>query len=357
MISYDHPASITALEAISEAQKLAFSPIAFQASIALVRLEILDVVEHAGNDGASVEEIAARVGLGAYGVSVLLEMGASIGLVWLRGDRYVLDKVGHFLLNDKMTRVNMNFVADVCYNAMRRLQESVEQQTPHGLREFGDWRTLYPGLTQLPEPARSSWFTFDQFYSNAAFAEALPVVFARSPRRIVDVGGNTGAWALSCASYSPSVRITIVDLPEQIAAAREHLRGSPHRDRIELWAADVLDESQPLPSGADTVWMSQFLDCFAEDQIAKILARVSRVLPEDGALFVLELLSDRQRHAAAAYSLNATSLYFTCVANGVSRMYRSESLLRVLGAAGFEVAAQHDDLGLGHTLLHCTKRQ
>jgi hypothetical protein len=44
MISYDHPASITALEAISEAQKLAFSPIA-RASIALVRLEILDVVE------------------------------------------------------------------------------------------------------------------------------------------------------------------------------------------------------------------------------------------------------------------------------------------------------------------------
>jgi ubiquinone/menaquinone biosynthesis C-methylase UbiE len=164
----------------------------------------------------------------------------------------------------------------------------VEQRTPRGLREFGDWRTLYPGLTQLPEPARSSWFTFDQFYSSAAFVEALPVVFAHSPRSIVDVGGNTGAWALSCASYNAAVRMTIVDLPEQIAAAREHLRGSPHRDRIEFWAADVLDESQPLPSGADTVWMSQFLDCFAEDQIARILARVSRVLPADGALFVLE---------------------------------------------------------------------
>ncbi len=323
----------------------------------MVRLEILDAVEHAGDAGASVEEIAAHVGLGAYGVSVLLEMGASIGLVWLRGDRYVLDKVGHFLLNDKMTRVNMNFVADVCYTAMSRLRESVEQETPRGLREFGDWRTLYPGLTLLPEPARSSWFTFDQFYSSAAFAEALPIVFTRSRGRIVDIGGNTGAWALSCASYDPSVRMTIVDLPEQIAAAREHLRGSPHRDRIELWAADVLDESQPLPSGADTIWMSQFLDCFAEDQIARLLARIARVLPEEGALFVLELFSDRQQHAAAAYSLNATSLYFTCVANGVSRMYRSGSLLRVLGAAGFEVVAEHDNLGLGHTLLHCAKQR
>ena len=103
---------------------------------------------------------------------------------------------------------------------MGRLRESVEQAAPRGLQEFGDWPTLYPGLTQLPEPARASWFTFDQFYSNAAFVDALPVVFARSPRHIVDVGGNTGAWALACAAYDPSVRMTIVDLPEQIAAAR-----------------------------------------------------------------------------------------------------------------------------------------
>jgi ubiquinone/menaquinone biosynthesis C-methylase UbiE len=356
MISYDRPASITALDAISAAQELAFSPIAFQASVALIRLEILAAVERAGEEGASAEEIAARVGLGAYGVSVLLEMGASIGLLWMRGDRYVLDKVGHFLLNDKMTRVNMNFVADVCYSAMGRLRESVEQAAPRGLLEFGDWRTLYPHLTQLPEPARASWFTFDQFYSSAAFADALPLVFAHSPRHIVDVGGNTGAWALACAAHDPAVRMTLVDLPEQIAAARANLRGSSHRDRIELWAADVLDDSQALPSGADTVWMSQFLDCFAKEQIAKILERVSRILDSTGALFVLELFSDRQRHEAAAYSLNATSLYFTCIANGVSRLYRSDELIRVLDAAGFEVANEHDDLGFGHTLLRCTKR-
>jgi ubiquinone/menaquinone biosynthesis C-methylase UbiE len=357
MLFHDHPANITALEAISAAQKLAFSPIAFQASVALVRLQILDAVERAGADGASVEELAAHVGIAPYGVSVLLEMGASIGLVWLRGERYVLDKVGHFLLNDKMTRVNMNFVADVCYNAMSRLRESVEHAEPRGLREFGNWRTLYPGLTHLPEPARESWFTFDQFYSSAAFVDALPVVFARSPRHIVDIGGNTGAWALACARYDASVRITLVDLPEQIAAAGALLHGSSHRDRIELWTADVLDEAQPLPSGADTVWMSQFLDCFAEEQIGTILRRVSRVLPLNGTLFVLELFRDRQRHAAAAYSLNATSLYFTCIANGVSRIYGADDLVRVLDAAGFEVAAQHDHLGLGHTLLQCTRRR
>lgn len=356
MITYDRPANITAFQAISEAQKLAFSPIAFQASVALVRLGILKGVADAGEHGTRADELAQRLGLDTYGVTVLLDMGLSIGLVWHNDDRYVLDKVGHFLLDDKMTQINLNFVADVCYKAMERLHDSIERRSPRGLEQFGAWTTLYPGLTQLPEPARTSWFAFDQFYSAAAFGPALSIVFTTRPRHIADFGGNTGAWARACAAHDPEVRITIVDLPEQLRVAEEELQQSPHRDRIALWPADVLDARQPLPAGADTIWMSQFLDCFSESQIEGILARAAAALPARGSLFVLELLWDRQQHDAAAYSVNATSLYFTCIANGVSRMYRSTDLRRMLLAANFEIEAQHDNLGLGHSLLHCVKR-
>jgi hypothetical protein len=357
MITYDRPANITAFQAISEAQKLAFSPIAFQASVALVRLGILKGVADAGEQGARADKLAERLGLEMYGVTVLLDMGLSIGLVWRNDDRYVLDKIGHFLLDDNMTRVNLSFVADVCYKAMDRLQDSIERRSPCGLEQFGPWMTLYPGLTQLPEPARTSWFSFDQFYSAAAFGAALPIVFNTRPRHIADFGGNTGAWARACAAHDPEVQVTIVDLPLQLRAAEQELQQSPCRDRIALWFADVLDAQQPLPTGVDTIWMSQFLDCFSERQIEGILARASETLPDQGSLFVLELLRDRQQHDAAAYSVNATSLYFTCIANGVSRMYGSSDLRRMLLATGFEIEAQHDNLGLGHSLFHCVRRK
>ena len=357
MITYDRPANISAFQAISEAQKLAFSPIAFQASVALVRLGILQGVADTGEQGTRADKLAERLGLESYGVTVLLDMGLSIGLVWQDGDRYVLDKIGHFLLDDSMTRVNLSFVADVCYKAMDRLQDSVKRGSPCGLEQFGKWMTLYPGLTQLPEPARTSWFSFDQFYSAAAFGAALPVVFKARPRHIADFGGNTGAWARACAAHDPEVRVTIVDLPEQLRAAEHELRESPYRDRIAFWAADVLDARQALPTEADAIWMSQFLDCFSEHQIEGILLRAGEALPAHGSLFVLELLWDRQRHDAAAYSVNATSLYFTCIANGVSRMYSSTALRRMLLGTGFEIEAQHDNLGLGHSLFHCVKRQ
>ena len=356
MIRYDRPAKLTALQAISEAQKLAFAPIAFQASIALLRLGVLKAVAATGDRGARAAEIAETLSLREYGVRVLLDMGLSAGLVWLREDRYVLDKIGDFLLNDEMTRINTSFVADVCYDAMSRLHESVKEGLPRGLERLGNWPTLYPGLTSLAEPARTSWFRFDHYYSMHACGAALDHVFASRPRHILDIGGNVGMWALACARRDPAVQVTIVDLPEQIVAARRNVEDSEVADRIDCCAMDLLDPHATLPAGADTIWMSQFLDCFSEEQTLGILRRAAAVIGSSGSIFVLELLCDRQQHEAAAYSLNATSLYFTCIANGVSRMYRSDDLLRLIEAAGLRVDAQHDNLGIGHTLLRCVKR-
>ncbi len=354
-IKYDHPAGLTAFDAISGAQKLAFAPIAFQATVALTRLGVLKEVADAGDPGANPAEIAERLGLSEYGVRVLLDMGLSVGLVWLRDKRYVLDKVGYFILNDEMTKTNMNFVADVCYEAMHDLKESVEHGAPRGLRRFGEWPTIYQGLLQLAEPARTSWFRFDHFYSSNAHREALDLVLATRPRRVLDIGGNAGMWTEACVERDREVRVTIVDLPDQIAAARRQLERSPHADRISYHATDLLDAQQPLPAGADTIWMSQFLDCFAEDQVLAILRRAADGISNGGSVFILELFCDRQRHDAAAYSLNATSLYFTCLANGVSRMYRSDELARLIREAGLRIHAEHDGLGIGHTLLHCMK--
>jgi hypothetical protein len=355
MIRYDRPAAVSAFEAISAAQKLAFAPVAFQASVALERLGILQAVADAKEQGVTAREIAERLSLPVYGVRVLLDMGLSIGLVWQHAERYVLDKVGHFWLNDAMTRVNADFVTDVCYDAMSSLHESVEQQAPRGLARFGNWPTLYPGLTRLPAHVRSSWLKFDHFYSSSAFAQALEHVFATRPRRLLDVGGNTGLWAVACVEHDPAVEVTIVDLPEQARLTSERFRAGPFAERVRVVALDLLDPKVALPRGADAIWMSQLLDCFSEPQAAHILRLAADAVNADGSLFVLEPLCDRQRFHAASYIVNATSLYFTCVANGVSRMFHSHDLLRLVREAGLTVVAEHDHLGRAHTLLHCRK--
>jgi len=352
---YKQPSELSAMEAKLEAQKIAFSPIAFEAVICMLRLGILKSIADSGSDGLGSSDISEELGLSVYGVEVLLDMGLTSSLVWKNEDRYVLDKVGHFLLEDPMTQVNLNFTKDVCYEAMGHLMASIRSGAPEGLKVFGDWPTIYPALSVLPQPAKESWFAFNSYYSRSAFPQALPIVFESRPTHILDVGGNLGAWAFQCIDYDPNVRVTIVDLPQQTALALENIQKNNAQDRIDTYDMDILDPLQHLPKGADTIWMSQFLDCFSKSQILTILNQAASVLGEGDSLFVLEPFWDCQRFNTGAYSINATSLYFTCLANGVSRMYNSKDIIAIAQKAGFGVAEQHDDIGTGHTLLQLMK--
>ena len=185
---------LTALQAKEQAQKLAFAPVAFQAARSLQELGILAVLDEAGGQGLTAAQIAASSGVSEYGVKVLLDMGLSALIVTCDNDTYRLARLGHFLLHDAMTRINMDFTADVCYRGMAHLSAAIRNGRPEGLKELGDWTTIYEGLAQLPEPARRSWFAFDHYYSDQAFPELLRRVFAHKPKRIVDIGGNTGRW-------------------------------------------------------------------------------------------------------------------------------------------------------------------
>ena len=113
----------------------------------------------------------------------------------------------------------------------------------------------------------------------------------------------------------------------------------------------------PLPTEADIWWMSQFLDCFSPEQIVAMLSKVARVMKPGARLCIMELFWDAQRFEAASFSLNASSLYFTCMANGNSRFYSAEKFYGYLDKAGFQVEERHDNLGVGHTLLICQKKK
>jgi hypothetical protein len=345
----------SAFEAKTEAQKIAFGPVMFQAARALVKLGILEVVNKAGSTGISSQEIEQRLNISRYGAEVLLDAGLSMGIVRFQHEKYILTKTGFFILNDSMTRINLDFVHDVCYEPFFFLEDSVKTGKPEGLKVFGDWKTIYPGLQFLPEKAKKSWFAFDHYYSDFAFPEIIPMIARDNPSTLMDVGGNTGKFAMQCVSQITGLMVTIVDLPDTLKTAQRLITDAGLTDRIRFYAADMLDDKNELPEGFDAIWMSQFLDCFSEEQIHSILSRASKAMNERSNLYILELFWDRQKYEASSYSLNATSLYFTCLANGNSRMYHSTDMYRMIEQAGLKIEESTDHIGVSHTLVKCRK--
>ena len=193
---------IKAVDAKFEAQKIAFAPLAFQAVKALLDLGLLKAISDSGEGGLNLAEAAKKADVSPYGAKVLLEIALGMNIVKILpagGEaRFVLGKTGWFLLEDEMTKANFDFVHDVCYKGAFELTRSIKAGKPLGLEVFGygGKTTIYEVLSSLPEQVKKSWFAFDHFYSDIGFEEALPIVFASGPKKIIDIGGNTAKWAL-----------------------------------------------------------------------------------------------------------------------------------------------------------------
>lgn len=355
---YTHE-SLSAREAQRQAEFIAWAPVIFQVSRVMLKFGIFDMLRDSLN-GLTIDELQQKTNLSTYALKILLEASLSAGTILIdpESDRYTLSKTGWFFLNDPATRVNTDFNHDVNYKGMFHLDEALLHGKPEGLKTLGNWPTIYEGLSKLDKQVQDSWFGFDHFYSDHSFDVVIDTVFASRPKRIMDVGGNTGRFALRCVQHDPQVQVTIVDLPGQIGLMQRNIAGHDGADHISGVATDVLNPSSTLPTGEwDAILMSQFLDCFSEEEIYAILCKAAQVMTRHTTLYVMETFWDRQKYEPAALCLTMTSVYFTVMANGNSKMYHSADMTRQIERAGLHVEAAHDGIGQGHTILEIKKNK
>jgi SAM-dependent methyltransferase len=341
---------------LKKAQALAFGPLLFHAACLLRDRGVLRILSRRRAEGMTAKQVAEECGFSPYAATVLLEAGLAAELLNQAAGRFVVTRVGKLFDSEPMTRVNTNFVRDVCYRPAQHLGDSLDQGRPSGLRELGPWSTLYEGLSELPEPARTSWFEFDHFYSDEAFSRVLVSIQSLAPQRVLDIGGNTGKFALALLTSDPTLRVTIADLPGQLAMCRKNLSEAGHLDRVDFWEVSLLDAKATLPEGHDFIWMSQFLCCFDEAQILSILRRARNALAPGGSIMILENLWDQQENEVGPLCLQATSLYFATVANGNSRMYESVTFRRLIEEAELSIQRESHHIGWGHSMFECVPR-
>ncbi|MGJ8664964.1 MAG: methyltransferase [Patiriisocius sp.] len=351
--------SESAFDAIQQAQQIAFAPFVFQSTVSMRELGIFDFIfKNRKKGGKTVHEIASALSLTAYGVGVLLEIAESSNIVIKDEDgNYKLTKTGYFLAYHETVNVNINFTNDVCYKGLYHLPEAIKYGTPAGLKELGSWPTIYEGLSQLPEQIQKSWFEFDHHYSDDIFDDAIEKLLAFSPKKIIDIGANTGKYALKCLSKDPELQMTLLDLPGQLNKALASVKKNGFQERVTGQEIDWLSKDlKTIPKGADVIWMCQFLDCFSEEEISTILCTAVAAMDDTTKLIIIETYTDRQRFNNAKFVLEATSIYFTVMANGNSKMYPSTVLIDLAEKAGLYV---DEDIALGeyHTMFVCKKSQ
>ncbi len=330
----------------AEAHRIAYAPLFFQGARAAQRLGLLDALADAPA-GLDEGTLHAQTGASPYAITLALNACTSLQMVSRVGDRFQITGVGVAFLRDSQLQKSAEFVHHVCHQGAFHMEEALRTGRPAGLRVHGEWSTVYEAVPHLPTPVRESWYAYDHQYSDAIFVRAIRFLRHRFVRRVLDVGANTGRFARLAGA---NMDVTMLDHPAELAIARRNVDEAGVGDRVHAHPIELLDHSAVFPGGHDAAWMSQVLDCFAEDDIVGILERARAALLPGGRVFVVESFTDRQPTEAAEIALHGLSLYFACIANGNSRMYSADVLIRCGERAGLTLEEDRT-LGPWHTLL------
>jgi len=336
----------------TQAYALAMAPFLFQAARAARELGVCEALRAVAAKGLTATELAQQTAMPQTSIDTLLDALASGELVACDDEgRWRLTTVGLVWTTDPQVQVESTFTQEVCWQGLSDLPQSLAEAKPIGLRHLGPWASIYEGLTQLSPSVAKAWFDYDHGHSDSAFKAALEILADNPPAQLLDVGANTGRFALRALARLPATRMALVDLPKQLAEAETALNAAGFTDRVSLHAMDLLDQAQPFPGSHDAVWMSQFLDCFAPDDVIALFKRARAALGAGGVVYVLECCPDRQAEAAAAHCLRMESLYFVGIANGVSRFYPATVLIQYAEQAGLKLDQSWDNLGTAHSLF------
>jgi len=128
-------------------------------------------------------------------------------------------------------------------------------------------------------------------------------------------------------------------------------------DRIKSFPCNMLSDETAVPTGADIIWMSHFLDCFSLNEISRIMSKVKAASGQKTDVYIPEPFWDKQRFEAASFSLQVASLYFACMANGNSKMYSYDEFASVIEDSWFEIVNVRHNLGSNdYSLIRCRSK-
>lgn len=144
--------------------------------------------------------------------------------------------------------------------------------------------------------------------------------------QMLDVGGNSGEFALQICKKIKSIRATIYDLPVVCEVGARHVGGEFEAERISFVKSDGVVGS--LPQGQDLVTFKSMLHDWPEEDVQNWLVRAYRALNPGGTVLIFERSILDIGKSPLPYSHIPLMLFF--------RSYRSQEIYSgKLAAAGF----------------------
>lgn len=322
--------------ATQQAIRLLMGFIAARAVYAAAKLGLADAI---GPDGASAQDLVARLGADASGLERLLRALSGLGVVAQGEDgRYRLTPVGASLRKDMPDSIRdyAIYVHEFLYDLFAELVPGIKEGKPVVEKRLG--APLFAYLQQHAEIAA----LFHAGLANRGRIEApaiLEVVSFAGCRKIVDLGGGNGAFLSAILAAYPAASGVLFERGAAIASARRG-EGGP-LPRCTLIEGDYFTA---VPGGGDAYILKRVLFDHTAAEVVRVLRNCRDAMAPHAKLAIVEGLAAAPNEESLQHLMDLTYLLAT-----TGRMRRQDEYARLLQEAGMRLdrcVATHADVSV-----------
>ncbi len=254
----------------------------------------LDIFTAVG-EGANAEQVGMRIQANARGVGILLNVLVALGLLSKNGDEYrnTPESARFFVEGSKDNHRNGLLHTANIWHRWSTLTEAVRRGAcvPIDRGNAPEWTSNFIAGMQRNSRDRAP-----------LVVEALGT---DNVRRILDLGGGSGAYSIAFAKASLDVQCEILDLPEVLPLTAEYVNKAGISKQIHLRAGNMLHDD--FGSSYDIVMLNAICHMFSEDQNMDIFRRARKALAPHGRLVVQDFILNPDKTGpqhAALFSVN-----------------------------------------------------
>ncbi len=274
-------------------------------SLAMLAGLQLDVFSPLADGPMTAADLAARLGVGAAKLEPLLHALVIAELLDQRdGGRFANSpEADRFFVKGRAEyRGSAHELFSDFWAAALQTAETIRTGAPQAKHDFAD----------MDDDALGAFF---RGLHNGTLASARNLLASdldlRGYRRLLDVGGGTGAVAIALCEELPELTATVLDLPRVAnVVTRDFVSAAGLADRIAVVEGDAVRET--TAGEYDLVTMRALLQVLGPADAAALVANVAKALAPGGRLVIIgRVLNDDRRSPAytALFNLVFLNLY------------------------------------------------
>jgi 2-polyprenyl-3-methyl-5-hydroxy-6-metoxy-1,4-benzoquinol methylase len=280
----------------------------------------LDVFTIFGIKKLTSDEVSQKLNGEKRGVTALLNALTAMDILIKEGDRYSNTKSSaSFLSKDSPQYIgNMIMHHNHLIDLWQKLDQSVKTGEP-----------ILKGGSHITDEWRES-FLMGMFNMAMMLAPMIVNKIDLSiKRRLLDLGGGPGTYAIHFCLKNPQLKATVYDLLTTSPFANKIIERFGLTDRIDFIAGNYIEED--IKGVYDVIWLSHILHGEGPDECLEIIRKAVAVLEPGGMIMIHDFLLKNTMDGPlfpALFSLNM----LLATPNG--RSYSEEQIIDMLDRAG-----------------------